>query len=148
MKHFSTIFLWRSFGILRYFDRNFSFNVIAWHQLDLNYNQLKAQLPAQGMAENLLIYPKNHLFVKFLKSSATARSLEALRGVELRCYILKLIGRRLATEDIRLTGPIIFLSMSSSDLPCVSGTQNIWMRKSHFKSFRKRKYYLKTYHKD
>lgn len=34
-------------------------------------------------------------------------------------------GFILATELIRRTRPIILRSMSSSDLPCVSGTQNI-----------------------
>jgi hypothetical protein len=37
-------------------------------------------------------------------------------------YMLKLSGFMLATDDIRLTRPIIFRSISSSDLPCVSGT--------------------------
>ena len=37
-------------------------------------------------------------------------------------YILKLSGFMFATEDILRTRPIIFLSISSSDFPCVSGT--------------------------
>lgn len=37
-------------------------------------------------------------------------------------YILNDSGLMLATELIRRTRPIIFRSMSSRDLPCVSGT--------------------------
>jgi len=37
-------------------------------------------------------------------------------------YMLKDNGLILATEDMRRTRPIIFRSMSSSVLPCVSGT--------------------------
>lgn len=109
------------------------------------------------MTANQVVHPKNHLSAfKFLKSSATAHSLETSRGVESRVgvsyfkrYILKDIGRRFATEDIRRTGPIIFLSMSSSDLPCVSGTQNIWeAKKCYCSGSRNRKYCLLAYHKD
>lgn len=40
-------------------------------------------------------------------------------------YILNESGRMFATELIRRMRPIIFRSMSSSVLPCVSGTLNI-----------------------
>lgn len=40
------------------------------------------------------------------------------------CYMLNESGLMLATELILRTRPFIFRSMSSSVLPCVSGTQN------------------------
>lgn len=93
--------------------------------LSINWNLTISSAKLNYQQRQRLVISKNHVFVlMFLKSSTTVLSFEALR-----CYMLKLIGRRFATDDIRLTGPIIFLSMSSSDLPCVSGTQVIWKAK-------------------
>lgn len=78
----------------------------------------KSPLPKSCTTEWTPVDTKNHFCtVKVLRKSVRWSG-------RLRCagYKLKLIGLRLATDDIRLTGPIIFRSMSSSDFPCVSGT--------------------------